>query len=357
MRSFEVMVDQNPDEPVARRRPTPRWIFGLVGGLVLAVVLSVTAWNVTLPYFSFSPYAPIEVEDLITVEGTVVDPDSELYMLTVSIGTNPVNVYEYISAQLDPDIDLVPREFVRPSTVSYEEYRDRNENLMDESVTVAKVVALQYLGYDVTFKGEGMLVVDTLEGTPAADALQPEDVIIAIEGKEVLSQTDGSVIIQSYEPGDTISLTLLRGEETLDVEVTLVEHTQNPGAPMVGFIPDTVNLIYDFPIDVEIDASAAIGPSGGLVYTLGVINALTPEVDELQGLIVAGTGTINTEGQVGAIGGVRQKVLGAERAGANVIFVPVDNYEEALSAGAPIEIVPVEHFEDALTWAASNPAA
>ena len=115
----------------------------------MAVVISVMAWSVTLPYFSFSPHAPLEVEDLISVDGAVVDPESELYMLTVSIGTNPVNVYEYISAQLDPDIDLVPREFVRPVNVSYEEYRERNENLMDESVTVAKLVALEYLGFSL----------------------------------------------------------------------------------------------------------------------------------------------------------------------------------------------------------------
>ena len=185
----------------------------------------------------------------------------------------------------------------------------------------------------------------------------PDDVIVAIQGEAVASSTDGSALIQRHEPGDTISLTIKRGEETLDVQVTLVEHTQNPGAPMVGFLPDTVNAQYEFPIDVEIDSSAAIGPSAGLVYTLGVINALTPDVDELGGLIVAGTGTINSEGKVGAIGGVKQKVLGAERAGANVIFVPVQNYEEALSANASIEIVPVEHFTEALAWVSANPAA
>ncbi|HEY5579182.1 MAG TPA: PDZ domain-containing protein [Acidimicrobiia bacterium] len=358
MSSTELMTHSLAAEPPVRRKGVPRWLIVLVGGLIALAVVAVAAWSVSLPYFAFAPGPTRDVESLITVDGAPIEEaDSELYMLTVSVGNQPVNIYEYVAALLDPDIDLVKSDLVRPPEVSYEEYRERNENLMDESVNLAIYVALRHLGYDATFTGDGMVVVETVEGTPGDGALQKDDVIVEIDGEPVALASDGVAIIQSHRPGDTVVLTVRRGDGLISVPVTLVEHSEEPGAAMVGVLPDTLNLHYEFPIDVRIDSSAAIGPSAGLAYSLGVVNALTPEVDELNGYVVAATGTINEDGEVGAIGGVRQKVLAAEMAGAEIVLVPAANYQEAVTAGAEVRLVPVGTLEDALAFLGELPPA
>jgi len=126
---------------------------------------------------------------------------------------------------------------------------------------------------------------------------------------------------------------------------------------MVGFGAATYNLRYVFPIDVEIDSTNIGGPSAGMMYTLAVIDVLTPD-DITNGHRIAGTGTISSDGSVGAIGGVRQKVEGAAAAGAEYILVPKDNYEDALTADVSgAQIVSVTTIDDALSFLASLPGS
>jgi PDZ domain-containing protein len=127
---------------------------------------------------------------------------------------------------------------------------------------------------------------------------------------------------------------------------------------MVGFGPATSNPRFVFPIDVEIDSSNIGGPSAGMMYTLAIMNVLTPE-DITHGLRIAGTGTITTNGEVGPIGGIRQKVVGATLSGAEYILVPEANYEEALTVDIEsAEIVAVSTIDDALDFLATlEPAA
>ena len=348
--------DTSSPEGRSRRSATPRWLFAFVGGLVTMAVLVGAAWNVSLPYFAFSPGVVKEVDELISVEGEPPpQPESELYLLTVSVGTQPVNLFEYVSALLDPNVDLVARDLVRPPEVSVEEHRQHNRNLMDDSKSRAIFVAMDRLGYDVDFSGDGILVLGTVEDSPAEGVLRADDIIIEIQGQPVEIDTDGTTIIQTFPIGETIELTVLRGEERLVLPVTLVENTQAPGSPMVGFFPATANPGFMFPVDIEIDSTNIGGPSAGLVYTLGVMNALTPDSDLMRGRLIAGTGEIRPDGDVGPIGGVRQKVVAAEAAGAEIMLVPIENFEEALTIDHEIELGPVDTLDDALAFLEALP--
>jgi PDZ domain-containing protein len=105
-----------------------------------------------------------------------------------------------------------------------------------------------------------------------------------------------------------------------------------------------------FPVDVEIDSQNIGGPSAGMMFTLEIIDALTDE-DLTHGRRIAGTGTINEDGEVGPIGGMKQKTFGAIDAGAEYLLVPAANYEEAAdAAGDDIVVVRIETIEDALTF-------
>jgi PDZ domain-containing protein len=297
------------------------------------------------------------VIDLLNVEGADQYPvEGDLYMLTVS--QQDLNVYELLAAIADPQVDVLERTAVRPIDVTQEEYQRQSRERMDESKIAAVSVALNRLGYDVTVEGDGVEVLSVLEGTPAEGALAAGDIIIAVNGKPVFVGPDASAEITSYQIGETINLTVARGEDVIEVPITLMEHNQNKGQSMVGFSPATHNPRFVFPIDIEIDSSNIGGPSAGMMYTLAIVNVLTPD-DITHGFRIAGTGTITTNGDVGPIGGVRQKVVGATLSGAEYILVPEANYEEALTADIQgAEIVAVGTIDEALEFLATlEPAA
>lgn len=330
----------------------PRWPF-VAGSVLMAVaILSILLWNIQLPYLAWSPGPTPEVVDLVTVHGAEQYPvEGDLYMLTVS--QQDLNVYELLAAVADPQVEVLERVAVRPIDVTQEEYQRQSRERMDESKVAAISVALDRLGYDVTVEGDGVEVVSVLEGTPAEGALTTGDIITAINGTPVFIGTDAIAAISKYAIGETITLIVARAEDVIDVAITLTEHTQNKGQPMVGFSPATHNAKYVFPIDVEIDSSNIGGPSAGMMYTLAIIDVLTPD-DITHGFRIAGTGTISTDGAVGPIGGIRQKVVGATLSGAQYILVPEANYEEALTADIEgPEIVAVGTIDDALAFLAT----
>lgn len=337
--------------PVTQSQPVqrhfPRWPAALLVGLVLTGALIVAAWQVTIPYFALSPGPVEEVDDLIEIPGeTVFDSTGGLLMLTVSL--QEVNVFEYTQGLFDPAIDLVEREVIRPADVSPDQFRRANREAMQDSKDTAIAVALGYLGYDVTLQGEGVYVAAVLEDTPAEGALRAGDVITEVNGVPVMLRDDGIGEIVKNNIGDTITLKVDRDGEILDVDVRLIEHTTNPGQPMVGFEAQTHNETLELPFDVDIDTQNIGGPSAGLMYALAIIDLLSEE-DLTGGVVVAGTGTINSSGDVGAIGGVRQKVVAAEAAGATVMLVPRSNLDEAQTAPSNgIELIPVSTLDEAI---------
>ena len=128
----------------------------------------------------------------------------------------------------------------------------------------------------------------------------------------------------------------------------MIEHVEYEGEPMVGFLATTVNERFDFPFEVDIKTGNVGGPSAGLMMALNVYNNLIPE-DITNSLVVAGTGTIEIDGSVGPVGGIKQKVIAAKRAGAELILVPNANFEEALPmATESTAIVAIDSFEEAL---------
>jgi PDZ domain-containing protein len=91
------------------------------------------------------------------------------------------------------------------------------------------------------------------------------------------------------------------------------------------------------------------GPSGGLVFTLGIIDLLTP-VDILQGRKIAGTGTINSKGEIGSIGGLTEKVLGAKSAGASLLFISRENCLDLPKQVTGITVVAVDTIDEAVAY-------
>jgi PDZ domain-containing protein len=138
---------------------------------------------------------------------------------------------------------------------------------------------------------------------------------------------------------------------TLDVEVELTASPDDATRTIVGFYPFDTRRV-ELPFELDIDTGSIGGPSAGLAFTLTLIDELTP--GELTGgSRVAVTGTIELDGTVGAIGGLRQKASAVAQAGVDVFIVPLSQGEQDLEAarragGEDLEIITVGTLEDAI---------
>jgi len=339
----------NETPPMEKLRVrSPRWPYGLAIGFLVAGLLVLAFWPVKLPYFAMSP-GPVEaVADLVAVsDAETFESDGEFYLLTV--GLREVNAFEWFEAEfLDDRVDLIARDVIRPPGVTQEQVTRSNLEAMDESIDTAIFVALGRLGFEVGFLGEGVEVLQVVEDTPADGVLEVGDQFTTVSGLAVQTSDQAAQAIRAFGIGDTVVLGGTRGGEPFEAEITLIAHPDIEGAPMVGVVFDTINLTMDLPVDVTVDSRNIGGPSAGMTYALTLIDLLTPN-DLTKGHVIAGTGTIRFDESIGAIGGVRQKVFAARAVGADTVFVPAANYDDALTAaGDGIEIVPVEVLQDAL---------
>ncbi|MGH3649367.1 MAG: YlbL family protein [Acidimicrobiia bacterium] len=327
------------------------WPLYLIGALFVVGAMSVIAWNLELPYLAYSAGPVSDAADTIVAEEVAIfPPDGELLMLTVI--SQDVNVFEAFIARVDPTVDLVRKQAVRREGESDEEYRNRVLQQMDDSNFRSITVALQFLGYEMV--PIEVVINDIVEGVPASSVLELGDTIRSVNGTTVATIEDVGPALEGYEVGDMVEIEVVREGTAVDLEVELAEREDQPGVPMIGIV---LGELTEAPFPIEIEAGDVGGPSAGLMHTIAIIDTLT-EGELTKGRIIAGTGTIKFDGTIGNIGGIRQKVVAAEAAGAEYILVPQGNYQNALTAQRDsIEIVPVETLEEAIGFLESLHAA
>jgi len=278
------------------------------------------------------------------------DFDGNLFQLTVR--RDEASALIYLWSYVDNSFDLYPREVILPKGVTPQELSEISIQNMKTSENVAIAVALKNLNYDIDSKGDGVLVVGILDDSPVKDKLLKGDLLTTINDEQIFSASEFIATLRKYDIGETVTIGLTRDIDGKDTEISisteLIEHIEYDNEPMVGFLATTVNERFDFPFEIDIKTGNVGGPSAGLMMALNVYNNLIPN-DITNSLIVAGTGTIEIDGSVGPVGGIRQKVIAAKRAGSELILVPTANYEEASPFSTDeTAIVPVDSFEEAL---------
>lgn len=323
----------------------PRWVIPFAVVLVLVAGASVAAWSSELPYYAFSP-GPVgdalgSVETAAQV--TVYPTEDGLFLLTVS--AQEVNPFELVAAITDPTVDVVRRERVRPPNLSDQEFRERGLSQMDQATETAISEALRVLGDRTDARPAGIEVVDVLR----EDGLfLAGDQVVGVDGRSTVMLDDLRRALAGLGPGDTVEVEVLRDGASTSFALELIPSPDDPAKPLLGIVART-----RFPISITTENIG--GPSAGLMYTLAIIDLLGPG-DLAKGHVIAGTGTISPGGEVGPIGGVRQKVVAAEAAGATVMLVPEANYQEALTAPrSRMELVPVSTLDQALRFLSELP--
>lgn len=317
--------------------------------LILALIVAL-GFTINLDYYLIMPSRAVELDQIVEVENRDLDDLGTFYLVTVSQKrATPLSaLYGY----LHPHIDLNPMANVIPANMDETEYRQLLAENMTESRHLAQVVALRRAGYEVEIDSDGVEVIGLTENAPAAGLLFEDDLIIAIDGIPVFLATEVPLLVQDRSVGEEVAITLQREGRNYNVTLATGANPEDEQLPYLGIFIKTLPWEPLLPIVVEMDTGRIGGPSAGLMFVLEILNQVLPE-DLTGGYSIAGTGTIDINENVGRIGGVVQKVIAAENAGADYFILPADNYDQAVTVASSVELVPVENLQEVLSFLAN----
>jgi Lon-like protease len=286
---------------------------------------------------------------LIDVAGARAYPSTgELQLTTVAVD-DELDLREWLRVRVSDTVEAVPRDTLYPPGSDRDEVAEQNAALMADSQLTATIVALEELGYEL--QGRGALVA-AVTSDAVTDGPSPGDLIVAVDDEPVAENAEVVAAVRGRAPGERVEFAVV-GEDG-ERRVVLVELGASPEDPDAAYVGVLLTTDLDLPVDVTIDAGVIGGPSAGLVFALSIVDLLGEE-DLTGGAVIAGTGTLARDGTVGAVGGVRQKLLGATALSpdgrpAEVFLVPAGNLAEARDTPVPrdVMVVPVRTFDDAL---------
>ncbi|GLY71045.1 YlbL family protein [Amycolatopsis taiwanensis] len=316
---------------------------------VLVVVFGVTGTFVQVPYVAIGPGPTYDTlgdvggAPVIQVNGRETYPTGgELRMTTVSLN-DKITLFGALGLWASGRFALAPREEYFKPGESDEQVQQQNVQQFEDSQSNAEVAALRHLGYPIK-----VLVKEVVSGTPADHVLAAGDRLLSVNGKPVTKEEDVRAALSDTLPGQTVSVTFQHGNEPpRTVPITLA--TNPDGNTKQGFMGLQPIDRADVPFDVKVSLQDVGGPSAGLMFALAMVDRLTPS-DLVAGERVAGTGEIDEKGNVGPIGGISFKVVGAREAGATVFLTPEKNCAEAASAVPDgLKLIKVTSLDSALT--------
>jgi len=318
-----------------------------VAALVLLLSLGLF---VQIDYYIVMPSRAVNLGDIISIDSADQDDEGSFYLVTVSQKRASPITAAY--GMLHPHMDINPIDSVIPTGMDEIEYRQLLSDNMIESRHLAQVVALRRAGYDVEINSEGVEIIGLTDNAPADGFLFKDDIIRAVDGVPVFLATEIPLLVQDRLVGEDVTLNLERDGLNIAVTVKTGESPEDNELPILGIFIKTLPWEPLLPIEITMNTGRIGGPSAGLMFVLEILNQLQPE-DLTAGLDIAGTGTIDINENVGRIGGVIQKVVAAEKAGAEYFLVPSSNYEQAQKAARKIQLVPVDNLEDVLLFLSS----
>ncbi|CAH0273201.1 PDZ domain-containing protein [Microbacterium sp. Bi128] len=342
--------------PAPRRRRSRSTVFGL-WSLAVATLILFALTFLPSPYviqqpgpvlntLGTSPNADGEEVPLITVPNEEDTPSAgQLDLLTVQVNGNRERTPSWLELALawfDPSRAVVPVDRIFPSGQSTEQRNTENAALMSDSQLEASAAALRALDYDVPQD----IVVGTVDDAgAAAGVLELGDVVTSVDGTPVTTVDEVRSAVQTGA-GAPVSLAIDRNGAESSVSVT--PRLSDVNGQQQWLLGVGLTLGFDLPVDVKIQINNVGGPSAGMMFALGIIDKMSPG-DLTGGQHIAGTGTIDAAGNVGGIGGIRQKLYGARDAGATWFLAPRANCGEVVGhVPDGIRVFSVSTLQDSL---------
>lgn len=298
-------------------------------------------------YYLIKPGSAESLGDRVYVEGRMREEEGQFFMVTVA--QQEANLWSFFYATLSPVLDLRPVSRVIPPGMSMEEYNQIMQGWMQDSKFLAQVIALQKAGYDVAVVSDGVEVKDIIPGSPAEGVLNKGDVIKAVDGESVYLAEEVVNLIQARQIGQLVNLAVQRGEDLMHFEIKTTSHVDQQEKAALRIYVSTLNWQPLLPLHINIETGPVVGPSAGVMFVLEILDRLVPE-NLTAGYNIAGTGAISLDGKIGGIGGVKQKVVAAERAGIQYFLAPQENYDEARQVAREIQVISVRDLEEVLQF-------
>jgi Lon-like protease len=332
----------------------------VLGGTLLAAGTLLPAPFVELsPGPTFNTLGDVDGVPVIQIKVAPTFPtDGHLDLTTVNERGGPDNgvyVGRVLIGWVDPAVRIVPREVYYPDGQSSEEINAQNVQMFSDSESDAIAAALTYLHKPVLTV---VVVTSVLTGGPSDTKLHPGDQILSLNGTKVTGLDDVATAMHGVKPGQRVTVTV-RGDggdhdgadngagKVHTVAITTEAAPDDPSRAILGITVGTTTRAA-FPLKVTLGGVG--GPSAGTMLALGIIDKLTP--GQLNGgRFVAGTGTITPDGEVGEIGGIEQKMVGARRNGATLFLAPAGNCADVVADGVPsgLTVAKIATLSDAVT--------
>ncbi|MFC7392440.1 SepM family pheromone-processing serine protease [Scopulibacillus cellulosilyticus] len=325
--------------------------------ILIIVIIAIGLYFYRLPVYVEKPGAAESINPIVKVKnGHKVNGD---FML-VYVYVGQANIYQYLWTKYDHNkyTTLMKPQEVKLPDENNEEYNLRQENYMQSAQDIATYVAYKHADKHPKLIKDGALIINVFSGMPAAKVLKPGDVIVSANGKKISTIMDMQNALKGEKPGDTIPMQVKRNGKIKNVKVKVTKYPKklSQGIKKYGIgVMQTDEFHVKVKPDIKFDIKNIGGPSAGLMMSLEIYDQLTKE-DLAKGHKIAGTGTINLDDSVGPIGGIKEKIVGASKSGADIFFAPVaDNeYKQAEAAakdiGTHMKVVPVKSFDDALNY-------
>jgi PDZ domain-containing protein len=321
----------------------------LVGaGLALAAAVFLL-YIIPSNEYIFLPDKARPLAPYVTVKGEKPDRDrGGIYYVAVEV--KKASLLEKLFPGIREGSTLVPAAAVVSPGQSDRQHQQQELHAMAESQDIGAAVALKELGYKVPVKSPGTVIAAVNPKGPSADKLRANDTIAAVDGRPTPSLPALRRQITKHPPGQKVALTVLRDGATRTVDVKTAPDPQNKQHSIIGVLtscalqtPTKISL----PVPVHIDLGQVGGPSAGLAFALDVAEKLGHNVD--RGHRVVATGEMCLDGSVVPVGGLKQKTIGARRAGADVFLVPAgENAQEARRYAGKMRVIPVHTYRQAL---------
>ncbi|MGX7679247.1 YlbL family protein [Jatrophihabitans sp. DSM 45814] len=324
-----------------------RQIRTLLIGAVLVVVLGVASFGLRVPYVVLSPGPTVNTlgqdsgTDIIAIKGHPVSPTTgNLNLTTVSVDTQNTTVIGALKGWLAHDQVVVPHDSVYPPGQSQEQTNAQDKQDFIESQDSAIVAAACQLNFP---KGIGVLAVNP--DSANVSVLQAGDRFVSFNGVPVTDDAGLKKVLDSLPAGSKVPAVISRAGVDTKVTLTLSAPSGASTTPLLG-ITLTEGCLPPFQVNL---ALAGIGgPSAGMMFALGIIDKIGHD-DLTHGRFIAGTGTIDPDGNVGPIGGIQLKMLGARQDGATVFLAPAGNCADVRgNIPAGLNVIKVSMLSDAI---------
>ena len=306
---------------------------------IIFLLIFIIVVNIELPYYIEAPGGTINLTERIKEDYNKKDGSLNMLYVTQYKG----NVVTVLLGKILPSWDIYKISNQQISNETAEEIHTRNKVMLDNSIQNATFVAYEHANKKVNIKGKKNIVIATTK----ENGIEIGDIIISVDGKEIDDILDIKEIVNSKNVGDKINLLIERKEKQKNITIKIEEDK------IIG-IATITNYEYELPEELNINFKGSEGgSSGGLVLTLGIYSEITG-IDILKGRNIAGTGTIDINGNVGEIDGIKYKIAGAVKNKMDIVLVSPYNYEEAKKVVEEneydIELVKVSTFKEAIDY-------